>query len=127
MFGGWICGHVFIPFVIFTGSKGHAGLFSNFVLRTEQRRVGRAGQTSQAEIYYGIVQFECFKCFLIVLKRKGNAHTFFKLSLVDGWATWRAGGQGQTSQTEIYYRIVHLYCFKRFLLVVTSNGHANLF
>jgi hypothetical protein len=31
MFGGWKCGQVFIPFVIFTGSKGHAGLFSNFV------------------------------------------------------------------------------------------------
>jgi hypothetical protein len=35
-------------------------------------------------------------------KQRKRPHVFFKFSLGDGWATARAGGQGQTSQTEIY-------------------------
>ena len=129
MFGEWICGQVLIPFVIFTERKGTAGLFFKFCLTDGSAggRSGGQGQTSQTELYYGIVHCYRLKCFLLVLKRKWNAHTFFKFSLADGCAKWRAGGQGQTSQTEIYYRIVQFYCFKRFLLVLKSNGHANLF
>ena len=141
-------------------SKGNAGLFSNFVLRTDMRgdRSGGQGQPSQTEIYYRIVHFR------LVLKNKRNACLFYKFCFADGYAgravgrpgpAWpdekilqdclflwfqmlslsiekqrkrwpffsnfesrtdmrgdRSGGQGQPSQTEIYYRIVHFYGFK---------------
>ena len=52
---------------------------------------------------------------------------FFEFCLTDGSAEGRSGGQGQTSQAEIYYRIVRVYSFKCFLLVLNSKGHAHTF
>ena len=56
-----------------------------------------------------MIDFYCFKCFLFVSKSKGNAHILFKFSVADGWARGRAGGQGQTSQPDIYYRILNAF------------------
>ena len=38
-------------------------------------RSGGQGQPSQTEIYHRIVYFYCFKCFVLVLKSKGNTQT----------------------------------------------------
>ena len=110
--------------------------FFNYVWRTDGRGAsGRSHQTKQANIYYRIVYFYDFKCFRLVLKSKGHARLFSKFNrkrtpflncvwLPDGRG---AGGQGQTSQTEIYYRIVYFYCFKCFRIVLKSKGDVRLF
>ena len=110
-------------------SKGNASLFSNFAWRTDTRgeRSGGQGQPSQTEIYYRIVHFYSFKCFPLVLKNRRNASLSFKFCFADGYAAGRSGGQGQPSQTEIYYRIVHFYNFNYFLLILKGKGNAHRF
>ena len=60
------------------------------------------------------------------MKSKGNARLFSNF-------VWRTDGRGaggrrgQTCQTEIYFMIVHFYCFKCFRIVLKSKGNARLF
>jgi len=97
---------------------------------------GRAARASLARrkyiyiyiyIYYRIVHFQYFRCFRLVLKSKRNAGLFSNLVWRTDMRGERWGGQGQASQTEIYYRIVHFYGFKCFRLVLKSKGNAGLF
>ena len=101
-------------------SKGNAGLFLNFTC-------GRREQTKQTQIYYRIVHFSYFKCFRLVLKSKGNAGLFSNFVWRTDMRGERSGGQGQPSQTEIYYRIVHFYGFKYFVLLLKGKGNAHIF
>jgi len=59
----------------------------------------------------------------ISIEKQRKRRPFFKFRLADEYAGGRSGGQGQPSQTEIYYRIVYFYCFICFLLVLKSKGN----
>jgi len=79
------------------------------------------GSRLSRHIYYRIVHLFDFKYFLWLLQSKGNAGLFSNLVCQTDMREADGRGQGQPSQTEIYYRIVHFYCFKYFLLALEKQ------
>ena len=87
---------------------------------SDQRSATRVMSASNVKIIW-------LACFRLVLRSKRNVALFSNFAWRTDMRGERWGGQGQASQTEIYYRIVHFYGFKCFRLVLKSEGDAGLF
>ena len=97
--------------------------FFNFFLRTDMRRtaVARPGPAQPDGNILQDCSFLLFQILSVSVTKAKETLVFFQILFGGRICGGRAGGQDQPRQTEIYYRIVHFYGFKYFLLALEKQ------